>query len=79
MTGCVHKALAGDASSSLRTASLINYIQETNPNDVQWGTLSGSEKGEATQTIFNKIIDFFSSFIKMIIDVIKGIVAAARG
>lgn len=54
-------------------------MQETNPNDVQWGTLSGLEKGEATQTIFNKIIDFFTSFIKMIIDVIKGIVAAAKG
>lgn len=57
----------------------LSPLQETNPNDTQWGTLSGMEKGEATKTVFNTIIDFFNYIVKSFISVIKSIVSIAKG
>ena len=54
-------------------------MQEKNPNDTEWGTLSGLENGEATKTILNKIIDFLVSFIRSIINAITSLVANVRG
>lgn len=80
-----------DVNTSAAYPQFLNYtprdayegslapMQEKNPNDVEWGTLSGLEKGEATTTILQKIIDFFTSLVRTIINAVKGIVAAARG
>lgn len=80
-----------DVNTSAAYPQFLNYtprdtwegslapMQEKNPNDTEWGTLSGLEKGEATKTLLEKIIDFIKNFIRAIIDAALSIRDFARG
>lgn len=79
-----------DVNTSAAYPQFLNYtprdayegslapMQEKNPNDVEWGTLSGKEEGEATKTVIQKIIDFLKSLVNMIRNMITGIIQAAK-